>query len=113
MGNDGIAKWKKYYAERGIDISGHVASALQLEHVVAADLIIVMEENHRMSIFHYAPGSLHKVFLLSELAGGNDDLHDPYGRDKDAYRATLAIIDGYLDAGWPTLSKKLNLPENA
>ena len=99
--------------ERGVEFGDHVARALQLSDISAATLIIVMEENHRMSIFHYAPGSLHKVFLLSELAGENDDLHDPYGRNKDAYRDTLAIIDRYLDDGWPTLLKKLKLPESA
>ena len=68
-----------------------------------------MEEAHRQAIFHRTPQVLHKVLLLSELAGLHTDLSDPHGQPEAAYRAVLAQVDAYLDAGWPRLLTRLGL----
>ena len=54
-------------AERGIDLSGHRATALDEEELRLADLILVSEEAHRQAIFYRSPQALHKVWLLTEL----------------------------------------------
>lgn len=98
-------------AARGIDISAHVASALDQTRIEDADLILVMEEGHRRAIFVRAPQHLHKVLLFSELINEHDDLRDPYRRGMAAYEAALARIDLVLDSGWATLLRKLNIAD--
>ena len=96
-------------AERGIDISGHVARQLEPDEIEAADLIIVMEEAHRQAIFVRAPHHVHKVILFSELVGQHEDVDDPYGRGRRAYKKTLTRIDQTLDSGWNVLLAQLQL----
>lgn len=95
-------------AERGIDISGHRARALRMEDIASADLILVMEEAHRRSIFHQAPQHLRKVFLLSEMVGRHDDIADPIGQPLEAYRATAERLSQLLDEGFPNILRRLN-----
>jgi protein-tyrosine phosphatase len=96
-------------AERGIDLSGHRATALDEEELRLADLILVSEEAHRQAIFYRSPQALHKVWLLTELNRGDGDLPDPYGEGEQAYVRVLAQIDAVLDEGWPRLLRKLDL----
>lgn len=74
----------------------------------AADLILVMEEAHRQSLFYRLPSVLPKIFLLSELAGRHDEVADPYGM-LFAHQATLDLVTELLKAGWPQLLKRLGI----
>lgn len=96
-------------AERGADLSEHRARELTLAEVEAADIILVMEEAHRRSIFNLAPHQIHKVFLLSEMAGLHHDIEDPYGRPLSEYRRCADEIERLLDAGWPNIRRRLRL----
>lgn len=96
-------------AAKGIDISQHVAAALTEADIYQSDLILVMEEKHRQSLFHYSPADFHKVLLLSELVNQHFDLKDPYGQDKAAYMGTLATVERILDLGWQNLLNRLKL----
>lgn len=97
-------------AERGIDISMHESRPLTEGLLAEADLVLVMEEAHRRSILHMAPQHLHKVHLLTELAGRHDDVADPVGGSRDDYRRTLAELDAVLDAGWSFMLRLLRNP---
>lgn len=97
-------------AARGIDISTHQSRLLTERLLADADLVLVMEEAHRRAVLHLAPQHLHKVHLLTELAGRDDDVADPVGGSRDDYRRTLAELDALLDAGWPTLLRLLRNP---
>jgi Protein-tyrosine-phosphatase len=99
-------------AERGIDISTHRARTVNVGMLRAADLVIVMAEEHRKSLFYHDPASLHKILLLSELAGDHRDIEDPYGRSRDAYEATAEIIDRYLETGLEAMLRRLGIEEN-
>lgn len=94
-------------AERGLDLSTHVAQGLMSQAIRRADLILVMEEAHRQRIFHRSPENLYKVVLFHELVGEHSDLPDPYGGERADYVATLARIESVLDAGWPRLLAQL------
>ncbi len=96
-------------AARGIAISQHASRKLAPEHINEAHVILVMEESHRLSIFHQSPENLHKVILLSELANQYEDIADPYGFDKKAYEYSLIKIQSYLDLGWNSLLKRLEV----
>ncbi len=90
-----------------IDISQHASAPVTELDLQKSDLIIVMEEKHRQSLFHYSPADLYKVVLLSELAGEHFDLKDPFGQNKAAYASTLALIERTIDVGWPNFLARL------
>lgn len=96
-------------AEHGIAMSQHAAHQLELPDIDQAHLIIVMEENHRNSIFHQSPANLHKVVLLSELANQHEDIFDPYGHPKSVYIKVMRQIQSYLELGWSRLLEKLEV----
>ena len=96
-------------AAQGIDISQHVARSVTENDIQQADLILVMEEKHRQSLFHYSPADSYKVLLLSELANEHFDLRDPYGYNKAAYVTTLQTIEKIFEIGWQNLLKRLAL----
>ena len=98
-------------AQRGLDISDHRARQLIASLVKEADIIVVMEERHRRSIFHTWPQALIKTLLLSELSGGHADIDDPYGGEQWEYDETAAIIEDYVQKGMPALLRRLKLPD--
>ena len=98
-------------AERGLDISDHRAKQLTADLVEQADVIIVMEERHRRSIFVTWPRAVRKTLLLSELSGGHDDVEDPYGGEQWEYDQTADLIEEYVRAGIPELLKRLEISD--
>ena len=100
-------------AERGIDISHHRARELDIADIAEADLVLVMEEAHRRSIFYLAPEHLHKVLLLSEIAGQHHDVRDPYGQSREAYRRCVEELEQLIDEGFERLLRRLDLPAQA
>lgn len=84
----------------GVDISHHRSRHLTGEMVTDADLILVMEGEHRDKIVSSYPESAGKVFLLSKF--GNEkgvamDIADPYGGTVFNYRVALKEITFYID----------------
>lgn len=96
-------------AQQGVDISGHRAQQVTPTLLERADLILVMTEDHRRSIFYYGTRYLPKVFLLSELSGAHEDIPDPYGQDRDAYVRVLNTIETLINAGWERLLDRIKL----
>jgi protein-tyrosine phosphatase len=97
--------------ERGIDIAHHRAHTVTIADLNTADLILVMEEAQRQSIFYRAPQLLYKVVLLSELSGRHVDVPDPVGQSPAVVRTLASAADGYIQAGWPMLLRQLGLPQ--
>lgn len=96
-------------AERGLDLSGHRGRQLDARLVQEADLILVMEEAHRRSIFYTWPQALRKTFLLSEMVGEHAEIDDPYGGPQEEYEAAAAIIADYVKRGLPGVLRRLGL----
>ncbi len=76
-------------AERGVDLSGHVARRLTPEMVEAFDLILGMEMEHVQGVLDLVPEALVKVGLLGRYGsrgnGLEEEIPDPYGCAKRAY----------------------------
>lgn len=94
---------------RGMDLSGHASRLLTPAMLREADIVIVMEESHRQSIFHLAPQHLGKVYLLSEMAGKHDDVADPYGGPIEGYETTADLLEELIDAGLPGILKRIGV----
>ena len=98
-------------ARMGVDISRHRARTVTVDDLREADLVLVMEEAHRIHLFHMAPELAHKVFLLSEMAGEHEEIADPYGTTRlENYVLTAEKIRDYLERGFPEIVKRLDLP---
>ena len=93
--------------ELGIEPAAHRATPVEESTLSRADLVLVMEEAHRQSLFYRLPAALPRIFMLSELAGRYEDICDPYGQELAGYRAMLDHVTELLDAGWSTLMRKL------
>ena len=94
---------------RGIDLAEHRSQPLTPALLRQANVVLVMEEAHRRSIFYTAPEHLSKVFLLSEMAGGHTDIEDPYGRAMEEYAATANELTALIDQGLPKILKRLGV----
>lgn len=77
-------------AERGLDISGHVAREVDREMVRWADLVLVMEQAQRRRLVTLDPSAAGKVFLLGHWS--DREIPDPFGRDRAAFERSLAAI---------------------
>jgi protein-tyrosine-phosphatase len=93
----------------GIPLSDHRSQPLTLEMLERADVVLVMEESHRRSIFYLAPKHLHKVLLLTELMRAHADIDDPYGGPIEGYVNTAARLEALIDAGLPGLLQQLGI----
>lgn len=96
-------------AQRGLDISKHRARQLTADLVEQADIIIVMEEKHRRTIFVTWPRAIMKTLLLSELSGDHAEIEDPYGGEQWEYDKTAVIIENYVKQGMHDLLKRLGM----
>ena len=81
--------------KRGIYLSGHRTKPLTDELIDMADLILVMTGAHKKLIEGMAKD---KVYTLTEYAGGEGDIPDPFGGDDEEYELTAAAIyDALVD----------------
>lgn len=96
-------------AARGIDISQHIARSLDIKDLDQADVVLVMEEQHRRSIFYLAPSALRKVFLLTEMSGQHHDVADPYGGSLTEYARTANAIDELIRHGEEQILRRIGV----
>jgi protein-tyrosine-phosphatase len=86
-------------AERGIDISDHIAHTITADDIAGADLILVMSREHEQIIRNTWPQYKWKIHRLSEMAGKRQDITDPYTGSLQEYRNCADTIADYIDRG--------------
>jgi protein-tyrosine phosphatase len=74
---------QKIALEHGIDMSAHRARQINLDILKWADLILVMENGHKMDLLHRYPWLEGKVFRYGEPQ--RVDVPDPYRRPENAF----------------------------
>lgn len=87
-------------AERGIDISNHIAHTTTAKDIAEADLILVMSQEHEQTIRNTWPQYGWKVQRLSEMVGKRKDIADPYGGPIEEYRACADTLEEYINQGF-------------
>jgi protein-tyrosine-phosphatase len=87
-------------AERGIDITDHIAHTITANDVAEADLILVMSQEHQRVIRNTWPQYAWKMLRLSEIVGKRKDVPDPYGGSMWQYRACAETLSDYIDHGF-------------
>ena len=96
-------------ATRGMDLTEHRSRLLAPALLREADLVLVMEEAHRRSLFHLAPQHLGKVYLLTEMSGRHADVADPYGGTAEGYVRTADELESLIGAGMPMILRRLGV----
>ena len=76
--------------EQGVDLSAHRARQLSSWMCQAADLILVMEQRHKVEVEQLHPLVRGKVFRLGEL--GKFDIEDPHRKPREAFDTAYAHI---------------------
>ena len=94
---------------RGVDLTGHRSQMVSAPLLAQADVVLVMEEAHRRSLFHLAPKYLGRVYLLTEMSGRHEDVEDPYGGPLEGYTRTADLLEKLVDAGLPAILKRLGV----
>jgi protein-tyrosine phosphatase len=77
--------------ERGIDISAHRARQITAELVSEAELVLVMETEHKKLIETWDPSARGKVYRLGEWS--NFEVLDPIGQSDKVFENVLMLID--------------------
>ncbi|MGC8781930.1 MAG: low molecular weight protein arginine phosphatase [Anaerolineae bacterium] len=98
-------------SERGLSLADHRSQAMTPELLEKASIVLVMEEEHRRSLFYLEPKHLRKVFLLSEMVGRNEEIADPYGGPPEGYTATAEELDRLIAEGLPRILKRIGIGE--
>ena len=86
----------KAMEDMDIDISKHKSKQLTVGEAEDCDLIITMTESHKNTIISAYSKFSDKTFTLSEIAGEEGDIKDPYGMDEDAYRECAKQINSLI-----------------
>jgi protein-tyrosine-phosphatase len=86
-------------AARGIDLLHHRSKPLEDLPLDQFDLILVMEEEHKQAVEVRFPNLAGRVFLISEMSGGHEELADPFGAGQSAYQVMLQDLERLLDLG--------------
>jgi len=95
-------------AERGVDISPHRSHRLTQKEMEDANLVVVMTQGHKEVLSLEFPQEKDKIYLLSELAGENYDIEDPYGSESlELYQQCADQIEELLREGYPRLIQLL------
>lgn len=76
--------------EQGLDLSGHRAQQVTSVMCKHADIILVMEQGHKIMLEQRFPLVRGKVFRLGQY--GNFDIADPYRQPREAFDAAWAAI---------------------
>lgn len=77
-------------AEHGLDLSAHRGQQLAGWMCQTAELILVMEQSHKVEVEQQYPLVRGKVFRLGEL--GKFDIADPYRQPRGAFDTAYAHI---------------------
>ena len=94
----------KVAARNSLDLSAHRAQQLVGWMCQTAELILVMEQQHKTQVEQQYPSVRGKVFRLGEV--GQFEIADPYRKTQDAFEAAyFQISSGVSD--WATRIKQL------
>jgi len=95
VGRSAVSEVQTLLAREGIDCSAHRARQLTSAMLLEADLVLVMEKNHRQEIERTFPSVCGKVHLLGKWE--NFEIPDPYKKSQQIFQDTHQLIIQGLD----------------
>ena len=91
--------------ERGLDLKPHRSKLTSRAVVEPFSLVLVMEERHRLMLREAFPDLSDRIYLLTEMIGRTEDVHDPIGTDIANYRAMADEVRSTLTDGLERIRK--------
>ncbi len=85
--------------QAGFDITAHRSRMVNEALLNEADLVLCMETGHVEALHIEFPDYAFKIKLLSEMAGQQISVHDPYGEPLAMYRQMANELTTLIDAG--------------
>ena len=79
-------------AERGLDLTPHIAKQVDRRLVNTSDIIIVMDDSHLKRLFDKYPEARGKTFKLAKWMG-DKNIGDPYQKSKEFFGIVFDEID--------------------
>lgn len=99
-GEPASARSLKVLADRGMDITGHRSRSVRQEILRSYDLILTMERGHKEALRVEFPEISERVFLLTEMAGFEEDIKDPIGGSAEDYEDTIQELEELIERGY-------------
>jgi protein-tyrosine phosphatase len=88
---------QKLMLEMGLDISQHRGKYIDQGLVDWADVILTMEQQQKYYVMGLFPHTADKVFLISEFAGEEGEVPDPYRQGPKAYRQCASQLTRFIN----------------
>jgi protein-tyrosine-phosphatase len=82
----------------GLSLKNHRARSLTQDMLDESDLVLTMTQSHKMWIMDVFSDMADKIYSLSEYAGGDGDISDPYCHDYKAYEICAGELARLLKA---------------
>jgi protein-tyrosine phosphatase len=89
--------------ERGMSIDDHRSRLVDEALLSEADLILCMEHNHAEALRAEFPQHAERILLLTQMAGHNYSVNDPYGGTRDDYVRMVREVTSLIDEGLPAI----------
>lgn len=96
VGHPADDKVRLLMERRGIDLSGHRAIQVNRDMLRWADLVLVMENAHRLELRRREPSAAGKVFLLGHWIDA--EIPDPYLKPLFVFEQTLDLVDRAVES---------------
>ncbi len=90
-------------AQKGIDLSQHRSRRIDENLLQQHGLILVMEAGQKEALQHVYLHLAERVYMLSEMAGLEEDIRDPAGLRRQDFEATANKIENILQIGLPRI----------
>jgi protein-tyrosine-phosphatase len=88
---------------RGFDLRKHRSQNLNEGLISSHNLILVMERGHKESLQHVFPDLAGRVYLLSEMSNGNEEIKDPTTLTPADLQNLLDQMSGLIHKGLPRI----------
>ena len=75
-----------------LDLTSHQSKALNSRLIDWADLVLVMETEHKQRVATHIIGAEKEIYMLSEYVWEEGDVADPYGCGVEAYHKCAARL---------------------
>jgi protein-tyrosine phosphatase len=93
----------KQAEQYGLNLSMHKSRPISQKILAQADLVLVMEANHKEGISLEFPVAADKVYLLAEVIKGvSYDIPDPYSTDESPAVVAKEIVE-MIDSGYENI----------
>jgi protein-tyrosine phosphatase len=88
---------------RGLDLSSHRSRIVTAELLESFQLILTMESGQKEALRVEFPQAARRIYMLSELIGVREDIHDPMGPGHARVGEIVNEIDELLQLGYTRL----------